>query len=170
MPDGLPSVAAHPATNPVGPGRTVLSAHILLVDDDPAIRGTVALLLEDAGYRVGCAEDGEAGWGALCSVRPDLLITDHEMPKLTGLELLRRVRAVSRHLPAIMISGRLPSSDADFEALLQPGAVLPKPFSFRVLLTKVEELLHGRRAGSPAESPEGWPFASRNSGDWRPSC
>jgi DNA-binding response OmpR family regulator len=170
MPHRLPSVAAHPATNPVGLGRAVPSAHILLVDDDPAIRGTVALLLKDAGYRVGCAEDGEAGWHALCADRSDLLITDHEMPKLTGLELLRKVRAVSRRLPAIMISGRLPTSDADFESLLQPGAVLPKPFSFRVLLTKIEELLHVSRAGSTAESPEGWSFASRDSGDWHPSC
>jgi CheY-like chemotaxis protein len=113
MPPGLPSAAACPATNPGGPGRAASPAHILVVDDDPAVRGTVALVLESAGYRVGCAADGEAGWDAVCSARPDLLITDHEMPKLTGLELLRRVRAGSRHLPAIMISGCPPRGEAD---------------------------------------------------------
>ena len=160
MPHKLPSVAVVPACKAEGPGSAAALAHILIVDDDPAIRGTVALLLGNAGYRVGCAEDGEAGWNALCSARPDLLITDHEMPKLTGLELLRRVRAASHPLPAILISGSLPRCDADLESLLQPGAVLPKPFSFGALLAKVQELLERSRAPSPAGAPEGWPLAS----------
>jgi len=147
--------------NAENPYRAASSAHILLVDDDPAIRGTVALLLEGAGYRVGCAADGEAGWHALCADRSDLLITDHEMPKLTGLELLRRVRTVSRHLPAIMISGCPPRGEADLESLLQPGAVLPKPFSIGVLLATVQELLHRSLAGSPADLREDWSLASR---------
>jgi DNA-binding response OmpR family regulator len=158
MPHKLPSAAVVPATTAEGPGRAAALAHILVVDDDPDVRGTVALLLKNAGFRVGCAEDGEAGWHALCADRPDLLITDHEMPKLTGLELLRKMRAASHHLPAIMISGRLPTNDADLEALLHPGAVLPKPFSFRALLTKIHELLPSIKAGSPAESPESWPL------------
>jgi DNA-binding response OmpR family regulator len=161
MPPGRPSVTAIPATNAEGPGRAASPAHILVVDDDPAVRGTVALVLKSAGYRVGCAADGEAGWDAVCSARPDLLITDHEMPKLTGLELLRRVRSGPRHLPAIMISGCPPQGEADLESLLQPGAVLPKPFSIGALLAIVQELLHGRQAGSPTDPREGWPVTSR---------
>ena len=144
-------------------------ARILLVDDDPAVRGTVAFVLEHAGYRVGCAEDGEAGWHALCADRSDLLITDYEMPKLTGLELLRRVRAVSRRLPAILISGCLPPGTPDLESLLQPGAMLPKPFSFGVLMAKVRELLHAGLSDFPAETRAGGPPASRPAWDRSPS-
>lgn len=157
---GLQSVGVFP-TATVYPHRAASSAHILLVDDDPAIRGTVALVLEDAGYRVGCAEDGEAGWHALCADPSDLLSTDYEMPKLTGLELLRRVRGVSRRLPAILISGSPPRGEADLESLLQPGAIIPKPFSVGALLAKVEELLHGSLAGSSADSRDDWSLASR---------
>jgi DNA-binding response OmpR family regulator len=162
MPRGLPPVRAFATNNVEFPYRAASSAHILLVDDDPAIRGTVTFLLEGAGYRVGCAADGEAGWHALCAAPSDLLITDYEMPKLTGLELLRRVRAVSRRLPAILMSGRLPQGEADLESLLHPGAVIPKPFSISALLAKVHELLHGSLTRLPADPRENWPLASRH--------
>jgi DNA-binding response OmpR family regulator len=163
MPPELPPAGAVFATDTLYPRRAASAAHILLVDDDPAVRGTVAFLLEGAGYRVGCAADGEAGWHALCADGSDLLITDHEMPKLTGLELLRRVRAVSHDLPAILMSGCPPRGEVDLESLLQPGAVLPKPFSVAALLATVQELLHGSLAGPPADQGAGWPLASRQS-------
>jgi len=119
-----------------------------VVDDDLVVRKTVALLLGRTGYRVACAPDGEAGWTALCTERFDLLITDQEMPGLTGLELLRRLRAGLPFLPAIMISGFVPSSEPDLRSLLWPGAVIEKPFSFAVLLARVRELLSPRMAAS----------------------
>ena len=161
MSRGLLPVSAYSTSNVEFPYRAASSAHILLVDDDPAIRGTVTMLLKNAGYRVGCAPDGEAGWHALCAAPADLLITDHEMPKLTGLELLRRVRAVSRRIPAILMSGCPPQGAADLEALLHPGAVIPKPFSVSALLAKVRELLHGSLAGSSTDLREDWSLASR---------
>ena len=157
MSRGLLPVSAYSTSNVEFPYRAASSAHILLVEDDPAIRGTVTFLLKDAGYLVGCAEDGEAGWHALCAAPSDLLITDHEMPKLTGLELLRRVRTVYRRLPAILMSGCPPLGEADLESLLHPGAVIPKPFSVGTLLAKVQELLHGSLTGLPADPREGWP-------------
>ena len=131
---------------------------ILLVDGDSAIRGILTGLLEDAGYRVRSAIDGEAGWEALRAARFDLLITDHEMPGLTGLELLRRVRADPLPLPAIMISGFMPWDEDDLEWLLQPGAMIAKPFSFGALLAKVRELMDGTPAGAPAASRDRWPL------------
>ncbi len=141
------------------PASPAPAGRILLVDDDSAIRGILTALLEDAGYRVRSAADGEAGWDALRAGRFDLLITDHEMPGLTGLELLRRVRADPLRLPAIMISGFMPWDEDDLEWLLQPGAAIAKPFSFGALLAKVRELMDGSPAGSPAASREGWPLA-----------
>jgi DNA-binding response OmpR family regulator len=161
MSHGLLPVRSFSTYNVEFSNRAATSAHILLVDDDSAVRGTMAIVLERAGYRVGCAEDGEAGWNALCAAPSDLLITDHEMPRLTGLELLRRVRAVSRRLPAILMSGSPPRGEPDLEALLHPGAVIPKPFSIGALLAKVQELLRESLAGSSTELREDWSHASR---------
>lgn len=119
---------------------------ILIVEDEPLLRELIAGALRNEGYRVGCAEDGEAGWEALCAHTCILLITDHDMPKLTGLELLRKVRASQLALPAIMISGKMPWDESDFLKLLEPGAAIEKPFTLAELVAKV------RTFTSPEES------------------
>jgi DNA-binding response OmpR family regulator len=162
-PRGRRSAAASSGADAEGKGRAASAGHILVVDDDPEIRKIIALLLSGAGYRVDCAADGEAGWDALCADSFDLLIIDHEMPKLTGLELLRRVRAGPLHLPAIMISGFMPSGEADLEWLLRSGAAMEKPFMFGALLAKVRELLNGSPAGSPTVSMDGLQLSLRES-------
>lgn len=163
IPRGSRSAAASAAADAAGPDRAAAAGHILVVDDDPGICGIIALLLRGAGYRVDCATDGEAGWDAFCADSFDLLIIDHEMPKLTGLELLRRVRAGLLPTPAIMISGFMPSGEADLEWLLRPGAAMEKPFSFGALLAKVRELLNGSPAGSPTASMDGLQLSLRES-------
>ncbi len=127
--------------------------NLLVVDNDPVMRDTLASLLGDAGYAIGCAADGEAGWTALCSGRFDLLIADHELPRLTGLELLRRLRAGSLPLPVIMISAFVPWGEVDLAWLLRPGAVLEMPFSLPVLLAHVRKLLHECPIGPPGVRP-----------------
>ena len=149
MPRGSPFPAPKsPAENAAGPRRAP-SGHILLVDDDSDIRGVIAALLRRAGYRVDALGDAGAGLIALCFNPYDLLITEHEMPNLTGLELLRRIRACPLSLPAIMISGFIPWEEADLDRVLRPGAVLEKPFPFASLLAKVQRLLHGNPADPP---------------------
>ncbi len=154
-PRGGRSAAATGSARAGDPERAAPAGRILLVDDDSAIRGILTGLLENAGYRVRSAADGEAGWDALRAARFDLLITDHEMPRLTGLELLRRVRADLPPLPAIMISGFMPWDEDDLDWLLQPGAAIAKPFSFGALLAKVRELMDGHPAGLPDASRAG---------------
>jgi CheY-like chemotaxis protein len=85
---------------------------ILVVEDEPDLRLLNAEVLKTSGYKVDTAEDGKAGWKVLHAVRHapesyDLLITDHEMPGLTGLALVQKVRAASMTLPVIMATGRL---------------------------------------------------------------
>jgi two-component system OmpR family response regulator len=116
-------------------------ARILLVDDDAEIRQVVARGLRGAGYVAHCAEDGEAGWEALRADPFDALITDHEMPRLTGLDLIRRVRAAPLGIPVILMSGRLPWDDASLFPLLTPGMALKKPFTLSDLLTKLRCVL-----------------------------
>jgi len=111
---------------------------ILVVDDDPTIRNLLAIMLQNAGYVVISAEDGEKGWEALNTHKFDLLITDHDMPRLSGLELLRRIRAHKLNLPVLLISGKIPRDIADLATLLQPGAAIEKPFTTAQFLALVQ--------------------------------
>jgi DNA-binding response OmpR family regulator len=112
-----------------------------VVDDDAALRTVLIASLRDSGYRVSDAEDGEAAWGVLCSDSVDVLITDHDIPRLTGLDLLRRVRAGPLQLPVILISGEMPWNERDLLSLLPPGVALEKPFSLADLQAHVASLL-----------------------------
>jgi DNA-binding response OmpR family regulator len=144
--------AAYPTENNGRPDRAASAGHILLVDNDSVIRGSIASLLRGAGYRVDTARDGGAGLIALCFNPYDLLITEHDMPRLTGLDLLRRMRACPLLLPAIMISGFIPWEEADLLRLLRPGAAMEMPFSFASLLAKIRMLLPGRPESLAAAS------------------
>jgi DNA-binding response OmpR family regulator len=117
------------------------AAHVLVAEDDGPLRAVIATWLSAAGYRVSGVADGEAAWDALCADTVDVLITDHDMPGLTGLELLRRVRAGPLRLPVILISGRMPWSAIDLHALLPPGLALEKPFTLPDLRAHVDALL-----------------------------
>ena len=156
-PGGLsvwPSVTEAGAPSDGGPDRGTAPHRILVVDDDPEIREIIAVLLKGSGYEVDTAGDGGAGWVALSAKPYDLLITDHMMPKLSGLGLLRRVRAVPMQLPCVLISGDVPWHERELLLLVQPGAIMEKPFSLRTLCDKVGELLSGSQACNPALAQE----------------
>lgn len=133
----------HPMSHPAQAGTlpATVSSRILIVDDELAIREVLAQVLVAAGYRVECAPDGQAAWEALCSENFDLLVTDHAMPRLSGVELLRRLRAGQRDLPVILISGQMPWREADLPALLSPGVAVEKPFSLVDLVSKMRTFL-----------------------------
>jgi CheY-like chemotaxis protein len=127
-------------------------ASVLVVDDDPAVRTTIRLVLERAGHRVSLAPDGRAGLTVLAAGGIDLLVVDLFMPGMDGLETLREVRKHQADLPVIVISGA--SLDApsqpppDFLAMaVKLGAVssLQKPFKPRDIIGAVEACL-GREA------------------------
>jgi DNA-binding response OmpR family regulator len=126
-----------------------------VVDDEPDIRRLNAEVLESSGYHVDTAEDGLAGWKALHAVRhaPEsyaLLITDHDMPGLSGLALVKKLRAARIALPVIMATGTLPTNDLLTRyPWLQPVATLIKPYSIEQLLGTVEKVL--RATASPGE-------------------
>ncbi len=152
-----PSPGAKRAAESTFPRRSVgtsKSSHrqILIVDDEPALRRLVSGAVTQAGFRADTAEDGEEGWEALCNTSYDLLITDHEMPRLNGLALIGRLRAISSDPPCILMSGSLPGPEPTLKKLVHPGAVLAKPFSPAVLIEKVYGLL--LFGGFQATSPE----------------
>ena len=120
---------------------------ILLVEDDPEICRLNAEVLKDSGYEVDTADDGMTGWYALHATRHapgnyDLLITDYNMPGLTGLDLINRLRDAHMSLPVIMASGTLPMEKLmNQNHWLQPVVTLPKPYSPEQLLGTVEAVL-----------------------------
>ena len=114
---------------------------ILVLDDDSVIREISAKALTRSGYEVDAADDGAAGWEALHAKSYDLLITDNNMPKITGLELVRKLRSARMTVPVILASGVLPAEKPNEYPKLQLSATLQKPFTVDELVGTVERIL-----------------------------
>jgi len=128
------------------------SQRILVVDEDGDLRRLYAEALAGLGYCVDGAEDGAAGWEALKAKRYGLLITEHEMPNLTGVELIKKLRAARMALPVVMAAGRLPMYELARNPALQLAATLSKPFVIDALLDTVRTVL--RATDSAQEQPD----------------
>jgi DNA-binding response OmpR family regulator len=122
---------------------------ILFVDDEAGLLEVWVRLLAGAGYEVDTAPDGHAGWGALCRTSYDLLITDHNMPGLTGLELVGKLRSTHMILPVILVSGALDLKEIHQHRWLNLAATLAKPFTAGQLLASVPAALRQPAAGAP---------------------
>jgi DNA-binding response OmpR family regulator len=114
---------------------------ILLVDDDVYARELNAGVLIRFGYNVDTAEDGAAAWKALNDHAYDLLITDNRMPRVTGLELIKKLRSVDMTLPVILASGTVPVEELKRNPWMNLDATLPKPFTLAELLDTVIKVL-----------------------------
>ncbi len=127
-------------------------ARILLVDDDPALRGALAMALEDAGHQVALAADGREALLRLGEQAPGLLVTDVNMPHVDGFTLCRRLRERGDDLPIVLLTSR--DSEIDEALGLELGAddYVTKPFSTRILLARIDALLR-RQALRSAAAP-----------------
>jgi CheY-like chemotaxis protein len=114
---------------------------ILVADDDASLRDTVAQVLIDAGFETDTARDGEEAWQAITKTKYDLLITDHEMPRLKGLELVERLRTFPDAPSCILISGSLPRAEWILKETVYPAAFLAKPFTVPELIETIFSLL-----------------------------
>ena len=121
--------------------RKTTPRRILVVDDDVATRRLETSVLIQSGYEVDVAEDGAAAWSALNTDHYDLLITDHSMPKVTGVELLQKLHDTRMALPVIMVTGSLPQAEFDRLPWLLPATTLLKPYSPEKLLGAVKQIL-----------------------------
>lgn len=136
QPAGTPAEAADPA-------------RILFAEDSESMRYCVRVHLERAGYAVTTAQDGQAAWEELRTRDYDLLITDHEMPRMTGRELVKRLRLAGAPLPVILVSADVHSFAEGNDELPRLAATLQKPFEIRDLLGAILKTLR-----NPAS--EGW--------------
>lgn len=133
-----------PATTPTQEDRTIIA----LVDDDRNILTTVSIALQAEGFATRVYSDGEAALGALMDNPPDLAIFDIKMPKMDGMELLRRLREKSP-LPVIFLTSK--DDEQDEEAGFEMGAddYISKPFSLRLLLARIRAILRRSDARRP---------------------
>lgn len=127
------------------------TATILVVDDERKIRDLVRSYLEREGYAVLVADTGQRALEAVERTHPDLVVLDLMLPDVTGEEVARSVRAHS-NLPIIMLTAK--AGEEDRVAGLRLGAddYLPKPFSPRELVARVEAVLR-RGGGARADAP-----------------
>lgn len=126
---------------PVRPRELNGCQRILVVDDEPDIRQLNSELLVRSGFQVDAAEDGAAGWEALQLRNYDLLVTDHNMPRMSGLGLIRKLRAARMAVPVIMATTVLPTWDFALHPELHPTATLLKPYTSGELLVTVKKVL-----------------------------
>jgi two-component system response regulator MprA len=112
--------------------------HILVVDNDPAVRRMITDILEDASYHVEAAENGLSALAAMNRQRPDLIVLDLLMPVMNGREFVRHLNATGSRPPVLIVSG----FDAEQgRRELRAEASLEKPFDLDQLLDKVRSVL-----------------------------
>lgn len=116
---------------------------ILVCDDEPHILHVVSTKLRNAGFEVLNAADGDEAFSTASQQTPDLVITDYQMPMLSGLELCAKLRAEprTRNTPVIMLTARGFSLNEQDLKETNIRKVLPKPFSPREVLRTAQELL-----------------------------
>jgi DNA-binding response OmpR family regulator len=124
---------------------------ILVAEDDDDIRRLNIEVLADAGYKVDAAADGAIAWDTLQLGHYDLLVTDCNMPKMSGVELLLKLHAAHMALPVILVSGTMPLEKLKRHPWLQIDATLLKPYTPDELLARVKAVLNAA-VGSVAQT------------------
>jgi DNA-binding response OmpR family regulator len=126
------------------------AVHILLVDDESAIRANLVPFLERAGYAVAAASDGEEAWRLLNDFDPGLIVLDVLMPRLDGRQMLRRMRQAGNWTPVILLTQV--NSPAERAGALDEGAddYLNKPFEPFELVARIRAVLRRTRPGAPS--------------------
>ena len=114
--------------------------NVFLIDDDKNILTSISMLLENEGYKVSTFSDGESGLKAILENSPDIAVVDIKMPRLDGIELLKKLRRTS-NMPVIFLT----SKDTEIDELLglKVGAddYITKPFSQNVLMERIRILI-----------------------------
>ncbi|MBF0283863.1 MAG: response regulator [Magnetococcales bacterium] len=120
-------------------------ARILVIDDDPTVRELLRMVLEAEGHRVVEASDGQMGVDLYCNVPPDLIITDINMPRMDGIEVIAEVKNRSPHAKIIVMSSGGKGLDAQFTLAVAADFgvrdAIAKPFTSLEVLAAVREML-----------------------------
>ncbi len=120
-----------------------MTSTALVVEDDIDIRALVAFKLRQANFEVVEEDNGESGLAAAVELLPDVILLDWMMPKLSGLEMLLRLREVEEtaKIPVIMLTARAQESEIERGFAAGADDYIVKPFSPRELLSRVDAVL-----------------------------
>lgn len=145
-------ITSHPSDPVAEPNtcRPIAQNRILIVDDDAAIAELNFRILTRFEYTVDIAYDGADAWSQLQRNTYDLLLTDQRMPRMTGLELIARVRSAGLALPIILASGMIEIDKLNQCYGLQIEAFLNKPYTVEQLIQAVGDALDSPRRRSVA--------------------
>ena len=118
---------------------------ILIADDEAFLLHILAEKIGRAGHTITTASDGQQGFDLASQVLPDLIITDFQMPVMTGLEMSMKLRqqATTAEIPILLVTARGHRVENDELSRTNIISVISKPFSAKELLAKVEELAQG---------------------------
>lgn len=128
----------------VPPGRQLATESVLLVEDQESVALAARRILSRQGYTVLTARDGSEALELLHSAKPpfDVVVTDLTMPRMGGLELIRRLSDLAPDLPIVYMSGYAEGGELDHD--LARHTFLQKPFTIEALTTAVRTALGGR--------------------------
>jgi two-component system cell cycle response regulator DivK len=122
-----------------------MSKRILVIEDDEETRELVRIALEERGYEVTVAEDGVRGYDTALFLKPDLIVTDIQMPGADGVHVVRRVRdTASLEKTPILVTTAFGTGTATFSLQLGANAYEPKPIDPESFLSTVRRLLGDR--------------------------
>jgi CheY-like chemotaxis protein len=119
---------------------------VLVVDDEIHIVYVVAIKLRNNGYEVITAANGAEAFELVCEEKPDIIVTDFQMPVMTGLELVEKLRRseATKDIPVIMLTARDFAIEEEQKQDLQISELLSKPFSPKELLRSIDDILYHR--------------------------
>jgi DNA-binding NtrC family response regulator len=130
--------------------RSLRVRNLLYAEDDEAVSAECTRILNRAGYRITAVSDGQSAWQALNREKFDLFVTDNDMPTLTGVQLVAKLRLNKVNLPIILASGSADFFSSEEYRWLNLSACLQKPFTPEKLLGTVARVLNS--ISSPAPS------------------
>ncbi len=115
----------------------------LVVDDEFHIVQVVAIKLKNNGFDVTTAENGSDGYDLASEILPDIIISDYQMPIMSGVEMIEKLRQnpETAHIPVIMLTARGFAIEDEQKEQLRVSACLGKPFSPREVLATIEDVL-----------------------------
>ena len=117
---------------------------VLIADNEVHIVHVVAIKLRNNGYDVISAENGAEAFEKACQEKPDIIVTDHQMPIMSGIELVEKLRQCesTKNIPVILLTARNFAIEDEQEQDLKISECITKPFSPRELLKSIEDILH----------------------------
>ena len=120
---------------------------VLVVDDEIHIVHVVAIKLRNNGYEVISADNGAEAYELACKEKPDIIVTDFQMPVMSGLELVEKLRQCdeTEDIPVIMLTARSFAISKEQQEDLRISSCLSKPFSPKELLGNIEDVLYQKQ-------------------------